>query len=61
MTAATVAEQIKEEGVFETYLGSKEEAVYVHNDDVWVIREKDNKLYSVWNPTNDILLHEQVN
>lgn len=50
------AKEIKEEGVFKTYLGGREEAVYVHNNDVWVVREKDDELYSVWNPTNDVLI-----
>ena len=50
------AQEIKEEGRFETYLGSKDEAIYTHENDVWVIREKNGDLYSVWNPTHDVLI-----
>jgi len=50
------AREIKEEGVFETYLGGEEEAIYVHKDDVWVIREDSQGIYSVWNPSNDLLI-----
>ena len=50
-----LAAEIKRDGEFQTYLGGKEEAVYTHNNDVWVIREKDGVLYSVWNPTHDLL------
>jgi hypothetical protein len=57
MSANAVAAQIREEGTFETCLGGPEEAVYVHNNDIWVIREKAGEVYSVWNPTEDVLLY----
>lgn len=51
------AQEIKDNGEFRTYLGSEEEAVYVHKNDVWVIREdSQGDIYSVWNPTNDVLV-----
>jgi len=52
-----LAQMIKQEGVFQTYLGGPEEAVYWYNKDVWVVRvDSGGKLVSIWNPTNDVLI-----
>lgn len=53
--AVQIAEEIKQEGTFATYLGGPEEAVYVHQDKMWIVREKDGQVYSVWCPEQDIL------
>jgi hypothetical protein len=53
---SSIVSSILENGVFQTYLGTQDEAVYWYEDDVWVVRYMNGKLYSVWNPTNDILI-----
>lgn len=49
---------IKALGEFKTHLGD-EESLYWYRDDVWVIRYRGKKLYSIWNPTNDLLITKE--
>ena len=57
-----IAQGIKNNGEFQTHLGGKEESVYVLNGDVLVIREDGQGTYSIWKPTDDVLVtREELN